>query len=191
MANEIQPHPSIRGYFAHELSCAMEKDLAIRVISCDLGFGMFDSLKDRFPDRYLNVGSAEQAGMGVAVGMAMEGLKPFIYSITPFLIYRPFETMRNYINHEKIPVRLVASGVDDDYKHDGFSHHAFDVGHVLNGLHEIEELWPKTKEEVPDMVKQMVEIDRPWFIALRRSEVVSSNDQNLSVGVMKAIRTWK
>ncbi len=126
MPSEL-PHPSIRGYFANELHKQMESDPKIRVISCDLGYGMFDRIRQDFPEQFINVGSSEQAGMGVAVGLAMEGKKPFIYSISPFLIYRPFETIRNYIDHEKIPVRMIGSGLDDDYSHDGFSHHIYGV----------------------------------------------------------------
>jgi transketolase C-terminal domain/subunit len=53
--------------------------------------------------------------MGTAVGMAMEGKIPIVYSITPFAIYRPFELIRNYLSHEQIPVKIVGGGRDKQY----------------------------------------------------------------------------
>ena|SRR3990167_5119915 len=161
-------HDSIRGVFGFEFYKAMAGDKRIRLIIGDLGYKLFDSHREDFSDRVLNTGAAESAMMGIAVGMAQEGLKPFVYSITTFLLYRPFETIRNYINHEKAPVRLVGSGRDDSYKHDGFSHHCYDAPKVLELFPNIESLWPDTKEQIPDLVKQMVETDKPYFISLPR-----------------------
>ena len=89
----------------------MRKDLAkllleemrvnedIYLITGDLGYGLWDDIRDTFPDRFFNVGSSEMVMMGTAIGLAMEGKVPFVYSITPFIIYRPFEFIRNYLNH--------------------------------------------------------------------------------------------
>jgi transketolase len=165
----MTPHPSQRGYFAYYLHKAMEQDPDIWVISIDLGYGMLDRIREDFPDRFLNTGASEQAAMGIAVGLAMQGKKPFIYSISTFLIYRAFETIRNYINREEIPVRLVGGGRDKDYEHDGFSHDATDILTALNRCFpNIKLLWPDEKEEVEAMVNQMVGEGRPWFISLRR-----------------------
>lgn len=168
-----QPYKSQRGYFAFELYQYMQADLDIWVITGDLGFGMWDRIRDDFPDRFVNVGAAEQSMMGVAVGLALMGKKPFVYSITTFLLFRPFETIRNYIDHEKIPVRLVGSGRDKDYKHDGFSHWSEDITDIFGTgknllYHNIADLWPQKNEEVPKMVNRMVKVNKPWFISLRR-----------------------
>lgn len=161
-------HDSIRGWFAHELYNHMIDDPNIWVITGDLGYGMLDKIRRDLPGRFVNCGAAEQVMMGMACGLALEGKKPFVYSITTFLLYRPFETIRNYVNHESIPVRLVASGRDRDYAHDGISHWSEDAKYFLNGFPNIKQAWPDTKEEIPDVVQQMVEKNRPWFISLRR-----------------------
>lgn len=95
-------------------------------VTGDLGFGLADRIRDLFPDRFINVGAAECTMMAVGIGLALEGKVPFVYSITPFLLWRPFEAIRNYLHHEQIPVYLVGSGRDKDYEHDGFSHDASD-----------------------------------------------------------------
>ena len=164
-------HDSMRGWFAYELYQAMKKDKDIWLIVGDLGYKVFDYHFKDFPDRCINTGAAEVAMMGIACGLALEGKKPFCYSITTFLLYRPFETTRNYINHEKIPVRLVGSGRDKDYAHDGFSHWSEDTFDLFDRspvFCNIWNYWPDTKEETPELVKKMVKLDKPQFISLRR-----------------------
>ena len=165
---EIPRHNSIRGEFAYQLYRQMEKRNDIWVVTGDLGYAMLDRIKEDFPDRFINTGAAEQTMMGIAVGLAREKQIPFVYSITPFLLCRPYETIRNYVDHEKIPVRLVGSGRDDDYKHDGFSHHAFDDKQILGNFPNIHGLWPSTKEEIEANVDVMLRYNRPWYINLKR-----------------------
>ena len=164
----MKRHDSMRGWFAYELYQQMKKDKDIWLICLDLGYKIFDAHFKDFPNRCINPGAAEQAGMGITVGLALEGKKPFIYSITPFLLWRPAETIRLYINHEKIPVRLVASGRKDDYKHDGFSHFAGDDKNLLDCFKNIFCAWPETKEQIPDLVEAMVDSNKPWYLNLKR-----------------------
>lgn len=168
MERLVTRHNSMRGWFAYELHKHMRQDPSIWVVSGDLGYGMLDSIRQDYPDRFLNVGAAEQAMMGIAVGLAIEGKKPFVYSITPFLLYRPFETIRNYVDYEKYPVRLVGGGRDRDYTHDGWSHHSPDAKAILDLWPNIKQYWPQEKEDVIDMVVDMIQSDKPSFISLRR-----------------------
>lgn len=158
----------MRRTFAQALHKQMTLDIDIVVVLGDLGFGMFDEIRKDYPDRIINTGASEQAMMDMAVGLALSGKKPFVYSITNFLLYRPFETLRTYINHEKIPVRLIASGRDRDYAHDGISHHSEDAKKILDCLPNITQYWPDTKEEIPNLVKQLAEVTQPSFISLKR-----------------------
>lgn len=105
------------------------------LLTGDLGYGFLDYVIAQFPDQAFNCGAAEQSMMDMAVGLAYEGKIPVVYSITPFLLYRPFETLRTYIDHEKLKVILVGSGRDKDYAHDGFSHDATDDMKILTTLH--------------------------------------------------------
>jgi transketolase len=161
-------HPSQRGWFSFELYKAMVKDPTIWLICIDLGYSIYDFHFEDFPDRCINTGAAETAAMDIAVGLALSGKKPFVYSITPFLIYRPFETIRLYLNHEKIGVRMVGSGRDQDYKHDGISHDASDVYGYLALLDNIRKFYPKWKDEIPKIVNYMAANNKPQFISLRR-----------------------
>ena len=101
----------MRKQFAEQLHTLMSLDENIVLLTGDLGYGLWDRIKIDYPDRFFNTLSAEQLMMGTAVGMAMEGKIPIVYSITPFAIYRPFELIRNYLSHEQIPVKII--GVEE------------------------------------------------------------------------------
>ena len=98
----------------------------INVLTADLGFGVLDKIKDTYPDRYFNVGAAEQLLIGAGVGFAEEGKIPVCYSMSSFILYRPFEFLRNYVNADNIPGKLIGSVRDKDYSHDGLSYGAHD-----------------------------------------------------------------
>lgn len=161
-------HNSMRGWFAYELYKHMAKDERVWLLTGDLGYGMLDYIKRDFPQRFINVGASEQSLIGIGVGLALEGKIPVVYSITTFLLYRPFETIRNYIDHEKIPVKLIGSGREKDYVHDGISHWALEDKELLNILSNIEAKWPSNKEEIPELISEMLKSPNPWYINLRR-----------------------
>lgn len=164
----IARHESQRGYFAHELHEIMRKDDRVVLITADLGYLMFDAIKRDFPGRFINVEAAEQLALGVAVGYAMEGYKPIVYSITPFLLYRPYEWLRNYLNAELYSVMLVGSGRDKDYLADGLTHWAEEAKGVLETLPNIETYWPETNEDVVKCLRDALEKGGPSFVSLRR-----------------------
>jgi len=163
-----QIHPSTRGYFAHYLCKEMQKNKDIYVITGDLGYGMWDEIRTLFPGRFLNTGASEQAMMGLAVGLALERKIPFVYSITTFLLYRAFETIRNYLNIEKIPVRLIGSGRGRDYIHDGITHWPEEEKEVMAIFKNIKSVWPENLTEIPFLVKKMIKINKPWYVNLKK-----------------------
>lgn len=158
----------MRGYFSYELYYHMRKNKNIWVVVGDLGYGMFDEIKKAFPDRFINVGAAEQTMMGVGIGLALEGKIPFLYTATPFLLYRPFETIRNYINRERIPVKLIGSGRGKDYLYDGFSHWAEEDRKIMKIFSNILSFWPKNKEEIPNLLSKIISNNQPVYLNLRR-----------------------
>ena len=158
----------MRKTFFAELHKRMGKNRDIVALTGDLGYIGFDKIRNDFPDRFINCGASEQAMMGMAVGLALSGKIPVVYSITTFLLYRPFETIRNYINHEKIPVILIGSGRDKDYLHDGFSHWSEEDREVMRIFKNIQSYWPQTKEEIPQLLADVLSSGKPFYINLKR-----------------------
>ena len=156
----------MRRDFAKKLYDAMEKDTRIFLITADLGYGVLDDIRRDFPKRAINIGSSEMLMVGIAVGLAQSGYIPVCYSITPFLLYRPFELIRNYMNYEKANVKLVGSGRDDDYAHDGISHWAGDDIDVMSSLKNINLYKP---EHLTDAVfDDFLYDEKPSYINLIR-----------------------
>ncbi len=158
----------MRKTFFKELYKAMKKNEDVWAISGDLGYGGYDKIREDFPDRFINVGAAEQTGLDIAVGLALQGKVPFFYSITPFSLFRPFETIRTYIDHENIPVIIIGSGRDKDYAHDGFSHDATDDKRFMKHFKNIISVWPSDKEIIKDIIYAAVYGKRPFYINLSR-----------------------
>jgi transketolase len=140
----------------------------IRVITADLGFGILDHIRNAYPDRFYNVGAAEQLMIGVAIGMAEEGLTPVCYSMSSFLLYRPFEFLRNYVNYEQIPIKLLGSGRDKDYSHDGISHWAHDDEEVLAALPNIDVYKPVDLQDLEKDFAEWINSDNPAYLNLTR-----------------------
>lgn len=157
----------MRRTFARELLDHAIKDKDIMLLVGDLGYGMWDEFRHVLPEQFLNCGASEQSMLDIAVGLAYEGKRVFVYTITPFF-YRGFETIRTYIAHENLPIVLVGSGRDTDYAHDGYSHDASDIPSVLGAIQGLKLYFPETKEEIPDVVQTLVETKQPSFISLRR-----------------------
>ncbi len=159
---------NLRRRFADEILKAMKTDKRIVIVAGDLGYRIWDQVREVYPTRFFNVGAAEQAMIGVAVGLSLEGKIPIVFSITPFLLYRPFETIRNYVNHEKTHLILVGSGRNKDYFHDGFSHWAEEDREVMKLFKNIKSVWPESAEEVSKLVPKMLKGNGPWYINLKR-----------------------
>lgn len=160
-------HDSQRGVFAFELYKQMASNRKIILLTGDLGYSIFDFHQEDMPEQFINTGAAEQALLDISCGLALEGMIPFVYTITPFYL-RAFETLRTYINHENIVVHMVGSGRDKDYAHDGFSHDASDIREFLDPLKNIQQFYPETKESIPELVAKLIESKNPTFISLKR-----------------------
>lgn len=148
----------------------MRADPRIWLITPDLGYRMLDTCFAEFPDRCVNVGAAEQLALGAAVGLADEGMTPIVYSITPFLLYRPAEWIRNYLHHEKANVKLLAAGRYDgkeDYEHDGHTHWAQGDREFLSLFPNVRGFWPDTVADLPVTLDEWLK-PGPAYMNLRR-----------------------
>jgi len=158
---------SVRKTFVKLLHAEMKRNKDIVFVIGDLGYGHFDAIREEFPDRVFNPGAAEQLLLGMACGLAMEGKIPVCYSMTPFLLYRPFEIIRTLVDHEKIPLILAAAGRDKDYGAAGFSHWATDDKEHLSGFKNILKIWP-SEEELEKEFSNIINTKLPYYVNLSR-----------------------
>ncbi len=113
----------MRAAFVEALADLAERDPRIALLTGDLGYGVVESFSDRFPDRFYNVGVAEQNMIGVATGLAESGMIPFVYSIATFATMRPYEFIRNGPILHQLPVRIVGVGSGFEYGNNGATHY--------------------------------------------------------------------
>ena len=156
----------MRPEFFKQLYILMKKNPNVWALTGDLGYIGFDKIRDDFPERFINCGASEVAMLGIAVGLALENKIVFVYTITSFFM-RAAETIGLYLHGEQISIKLIGSGRNQDYHIDGPSHDATITQNYLKSLN-IVNLYPNTKEEIPLLVKKMVENNKPTFISLRR-----------------------
>ncbi len=128
----------------------------------DLGFMALEEVQATFGDRFINAGVAEQNMIGLASGLAREGLKVFIYSIAPFCFARPYEQIRNDICFSNLPVCLVGNGGGFAYGCMGPTHHALEDCAAMNALG-VRVLIPAFDEDISAM---LMEISSPTYLRL-------------------------
>lgn len=124
----------MRNAFVRALIAAAERDPRIWLLTGDLGYTVLEVFAERFPDRYVNAGVAEQNMMGLAAGLALAGAVPFVYSIANFPVMRCLEQIRNDVCYHSLPVKIVAIGGGLTYGGHGYSHHGAEDLAVLRVL---------------------------------------------------------
>lgn len=159
----------MRKLFSELLFDSMCTDPRIWTLTGDLGFGVLDQVRKTFPNRSLNMGASEQLMVGAAVGLTHNDRIPICYSIAPFVIFRPYEWLRNYLNEELAPVKLVGAGRDRDYGHLGFSHWAEDDARALSVFPNIKIYKPETDQELTDMWEEFLYNKQPSYLNIRRN----------------------
>lgn len=136
----------------------------------DLGFMAFEALRDVAQERFINAGIAEQNMVSVAAGLAHEGLRPWVYSIAPFLYARALEQIRNDICMHDLPVFLVGNGGGYAYGVMGPTHHALEDYGVLLGLPNLTAYVPAFADDVSQAIGRMLTAARPAYLRLGRDE---------------------
>lgn len=126
----------------------MRIDDKLIFLTGDLGFQAFENIQAEFPERFINVGVAEQNMINISAGLASEGLKPVCYSIAPFLVFRPFEQIRINLALHNQKVMLVGNGGGFGYGIMGATHHALEDIAVLSTLQNFTCVVPHSNEHL-------------------------------------------
>jgi len=156
----------MRNAFADELTKLGDEDARVVMLSGDIGNRLFDKFKARHPSRFFNCGVAEANMMGVAAGMAMNGLRPVAYTITPFVTTRCLEQIRTDVCYHEAPVTIVAVGAGLSYSGLGPSHHACEDISFLRSIPNMVVICPGDAFEVRAALRAAMQQDRPVYIRM-------------------------
>lgn len=156
----------MRNVFINGLTNLAEKDPNIFLIVGDLGYGVVEEFQDKFPERFLNVGVAEQNMIGVAAGLAKSGYKVFVYSIANFPTFRCLEQIRNDVLYHSLDVTIVAVGAGFTYGAAGYSHHAVEDLSIMRSLRKVKIFSPANSPEIEGALKIIMKESGPSYIRL-------------------------
>jgi len=157
----------MRKEFGKTLTELAEKDKNIYLIVGDIGYRIFDEYRSKFPNRFMNIGLCEQSMISFAAGMALEGLKPYVYTITPFLIERPFEQIKIDIDNQNLNVKLVGYA---DYPDQGPTHNELNSKSLMGLLKNTISYFPKNSEETRKALIESYNLKKPCFISLKEDK---------------------
>lgn len=157
----------MRREFGKIITELAEKDKRVYLLSGDIGYAIFDDFRKRFPKRFINLGICEQSLVSVASGLALEGLKPYVYTITPFLIERAFEQIKLDIDQQNVNVKLVGYA---DYPTQGPTHAEIDAPWLMGRFKNIISYFPKDSREARNFLLESHESKRPVFISLKNND---------------------
>jgi len=154
----------MRRIFGKLINEIAKKDDKVVLLVGDIGYGIFDDFRKNHPKKFFNMGICEQSLIGTASGMALEGLKPWVYTITPFLIERPFEQIKLDIDQQKADVNLVGFA---DYPTLGPTHSELNAKHLMKLFKNIKSYFPKNSKDAEYYTKICSKIKGPTFISLK------------------------
>ncbi|MBF0391192.1 MAG: transketolase [Alphaproteobacteria bacterium] len=156
----------MRNVFAEEITRLGAIDQRLVLLSGDIGNRLFDRFKDGCPGRFLNCGIAEANMMGVAAGMALEGLRPVVYTIAPFTTTRCLEQIRVDACYNHAPVIIVGTGAGLSYAELGPTHHSCEDIAILRTLPGMTVFCPCDPVELRLGLKAALDHDGPVYIRL-------------------------
>ena len=162
----------MRRCFGKVLSELAKKDKKIVLLVGDIGYGLFDEFRKNHPKKFFNLGICEQSLIGVASGLALQELKPWVYTITPFLIERPFEQVKLDIDQQNVNVNLVGFA---DYPSLGPSHSEIDAKKLMSLFKNIKSFFPKDSKETKNIIHKCHKTKFPTFISLKSDLKIGKN----------------
>lgn len=152
---EIVQTRDTRREFIDTLIELAEKDDKIVLVVPDVGFNYIEKFQNKFPDRFFNLGVTEQSVMIIAAGMALSGLKPYVYSMINFVTFRPYEAVRNAVCLHNANVKIIGIKGSKGYKFLGFSHNLIREEEEIELLEKLPDLKCYIAEN-PDKVRPII-----------------------------------
>ena len=162
-------------------------DDRIFLLTADMGYSVFETFRDEFPDRFLNTGIAEQNTIGVAAGLASRGKIVFVYSIIPFVTMRCFEQVRLDLAYNFMNVKLVGVGAGLTYGPLGSSHHALEDIAIMRSLPDMTVLCPGDPIEARELIKRSFEYEGPVYIRLGKNGEPKIHPDETRIEIGKSI----
>lgn len=135
-------------------------------LNADMGINLVEKFGEAYPERYANVGIAEQNLISISAGLANVGYKPFAYTISNFLVHRCFEQIRNDICLHEYPITLLGTSTGYDNAPLGPTHHIVDDWGGLKTIPGIDIYCPSSVSYAAQLVDRILEAGRPAYVRI-------------------------
>ena len=168
----------MRDVFVETLERITSCDNSVILMTGDLGFGVFDNYRKKFPNQFINAGIAEQGMTLLATGMALEGHKVFTYSIGNFPTLRCLEMIRNDAAYHGANVKIVCVGGGFSYGPLGISHHATEDLAIMRVLPDVTCLAPTNLWETERATEEIYNRDGTCYLRLDKDQGVQFSDES-------------
>lgn len=173
------------------LECAEKNDKIFMVVADISPAGSMEEFRRRYPDRFINVGVAEQLMIGISAGLAIEGFLPFAYTISTFAFYRPFEFIRTDLAYQNLPVIIVGVGSGLVYSTLGSTHHTQEDVSIALSVPNLKVLSPHDPTEVSSIINQLCinNFEGPVYLRLGKAgePKVKTIDDNFRIGKIRKV----
>lgn len=156
----------MRDAFADEVTKMAKADPRVVLLSGDIGNRLFDKMRAHSPNQFLNCGVAEQNMMGVAAGMGLSGLRPVVYTITPFTTMRCLEQVKIGVSYHKSPVVIVGTGSGLSYASLGPTHHSLEDFSVLRAIPNLQIFAPWDSKSLRACLQMAMNSEMPSYIRI-------------------------
>ena len=156
----------MRDEFARAMLALFKSRSDLVFITGDVGYLAVEEIASTYGERFINAGIAEQNMVSLAAGLAHEGHLPWVYSIAPFVTFRPYEQIRTDVCLHKLPVKLVGNGGGYGYGIMGATHHALEDVGAMRLLPNMRLYVPLTASDVGQVVKLMAQDPLPNYLRL-------------------------
>lgn len=183
----------MRNAFAHEMTNIAKVNSRVVLLSGDIGNKLFDDIKVQDSSRFYNCGIAEANMMGVAAGLAMSGLRPFVYTIAPFTTTRCFEQVRVDVCYHNVPVVIVGTGSGLSYAELGPTHHSLEDMAIMRTLPGMRVLAPCDSSELREMLHAVLNDDVPTYIriGMKGEPTIYSVSPKITLGKVSVVKEGK
>jgi len=124
----------MRKAFVNAISNIMDENEKVLLLIGDIGAYLLKDITAKYPNRVINMGIAEAGMMSAAVGLALEGWIPFVYTITPFVTARAYDQIRAGVGYHEANVKIVGVGSGLSYSALGGTHHSIEDIAIMRSI---------------------------------------------------------
>ena len=176
----------MRNAFAQAMTELAKERSDVCLLSGDIGNRMFDQYKEIAPTRFLNCGIAEANMMSMAAGMAISGLRPVVYTITPFTTTRCLEQIRIGVAYHEAPVVIIGTGSGLSYAELGATHHSLEDLAILRSIPNLQVCAPADSLELVAQLREAISKSKPTYIRIGKKGEPNLFNENAALGIGKA-----